>query len=187
MRIRVDPRGMARLGGTLTYEDLEPLPRHKRDLSPSVRRARAYRYRHVDRRPIQRCRGAPRRRPARPTTAGWWPRIATTSDEEVQELMHPQVMLAWLLNGEPIPPETRGAPPARHAVPLRCPVAQGDHRDPLRLAGPALRAPSPPGLDLVRPGQRAGARSEASDGIGERSRSGCPQGACHRRRAISRR
>ena len=116
MRIRVDPRGMARLGGTLTYGDLEPLPRHSGTY-------------------LLQC-GVPE-----PTGIATWTGVRFSDvaellgvaphahycrlvasdryyvDEEVQELMHPQVMLAWLLNGEPIPPE-HGAP-LRLVMPFR--------------------------------------------------------------------
>ncbi len=116
MRIRVDPRGMARIGGTLTFEDLEGLPRH----------SGVY---------LLQC-GVPE-----PTGIAKWTGVRFSDvaellgvaphahycrfvasdryyvDEEVQELMHPQVMLAWLLNDEPIPPQ-HGAP-LRLVMPFR--------------------------------------------------------------------
>ena len=116
MQIKVDPRGMARLGGTLTYEDLEPLPRQSGVF-------------------LLQC-GVPE-----PTGISKWTGVRFSDfaemlgvaphahycrfvgsdryyiDEEVQELMHPQVLLAWLLNDEPIPPE-HGAP-MRLIMPFR--------------------------------------------------------------------
>jgi DMSO/TMAO reductase YedYZ molybdopterin-dependent catalytic subunit len=110
MKVRVDPRGMASRGGTLTFEDLEPLPRHSGVF-------------------LLQC-GVPE-----PTGIAKWTGVRFSDvaemlgvqphahycrfvgsdryyiDEEVAELMHPQVMLAWLLNDEPIPPE--------HGAPLR--------------------------------------------------------------------
>ncbi len=116
MRVKVDGRGTAKLGGTLAFPDLEKLPR----FSYVVR--------------LQ-C-GAPMPR----GTVKWsgvrfsdfakmvgaqsfanYGRLYGTDgyfiDEDMNTLMHPQVVLAWLLNDEPIPPQ-HGAP-LRLIVPFR--------------------------------------------------------------------
>jgi DMSO/TMAO reductase YedYZ molybdopterin-dependent catalytic subunit len=110
MGIRVDPRGFATRGGTLRYSDLEPLPR-------------------VSHTYLLQC-GTPNPRGIVKWTGvrfsdfadliGLIPeahycRLVASDrhyvDESVQTLRHPQVMLAWLMNDEPIPP--------RHGAPLR--------------------------------------------------------------------
>jgi DMSO/TMAO reductase YedYZ molybdopterin-dependent catalytic subunit len=107
---------MAARGGTLRFADLEALPRH----------SAVY---------LLQC-GAPT-----PTGIAKWTgvrfrdfanligllpnahygRFVATDryyvDEEVRTLLHPQVMLAWLMNDAPIPPE-HGAP-LRLIVPFR--------------------------------------------------------------------
>ena len=49
-------------------------------------------------------------------------------DEDMKTLMHPQVMLAWLLNDDPCRQST-ARPCACGSVPLRRAQPQGDHRD----------------------------------------------------------
>jgi len=116
MRIKVDARGHSRLSGTLTLPDLEKLPRHS----------------YVT---LLQC-GAPRPRGIVKWTgvrfsdfakmvgmqsfAAYGRMIATDGyylDEDMNTLMHPQVVLAWLLNDQPIPPQ-HGAP-LRLIVPFR--------------------------------------------------------------------
>lgn len=119
MSVQVDPRGMATLGGTMTFDDLEPLPRA----------SGVY---------LLQC-GVPT-----PTGIVKWTGVRFHDfaemlgvqphtlekgycrfvgsdryyvDEAVSTLMHPQVMLAWLMNDEPIPPE-HGAP-LRLIIPFR--------------------------------------------------------------------
>jgi len=78
-------------------------------------------------------------------------------DEDMATLMHPQVVLAWLLNDEPIPPQ-HGSP-LRLIIPFRYGARspQGDHRHPVHrhdlragealadLSGAAGEAPSSDG------------------------------------------
>lgn len=119
MRIKVDTRRLARLTGTLRFEDLEPLPRVSQTF-------------------LLQC-GAPEPRGIVKWTGvrfsdfvdmlglvegakenGYVRFVATDNhytDESVQELMSPQVMLAWMMNDAPIPPE-HGAP-LRLIVPFR--------------------------------------------------------------------
>jgi DMSO/TMAO reductase YedYZ molybdopterin-dependent catalytic subunit len=116
MRIKVDPRGTANLAGTLRFSDLEKLPRHSQIT-------------------LLQC-GAPK-----PTGIVKWTGVRFSDfakmlqaqdfaaygrfvssdgyviDEDIKTLMHPQVMLAWMINDRPIPPE-HGAP-LRLVVPFR--------------------------------------------------------------------
>ena len=110
IRIRVDTRGLARLAGTLRFSDLEQLP----SVSGTF---------------LLQC-GAPNPRGIVKWTGvrfndfadmlGLIPEahycrfVASDrfyADEPLTTLRHPQVMLAWLMNDEPIPP--------RHGAPLR--------------------------------------------------------------------
>ncbi|MEX2581678.1 MAG: molybdopterin-dependent oxidoreductase [Gemmatimonadota bacterium] len=116
MEVEVDPGGMARLGGTLTFDDLEPLP-------------------EVSQTTLLQC-GVPNPRGIVTWTGvrfrdfaemiGLQPhahycRVVGSDryyvDEDVETMLHPQVMLAWLMNGDPIPAE-HGAP-LRLLVPFR--------------------------------------------------------------------
>lgn len=116
LAIRLDSRGLARLRGTVRFSDLERLPR----LSMTT---------------LLQC-GAPQ-----PTGIVTWTGVRFNDfadmigvqppahycrlishdgyyiDEEMPTLRHPQVMLAWLMNGEPLPP-VNGAP-IRLVIPFR--------------------------------------------------------------------
>ena len=116
MAIKVDTRGLARLGGTLHFSDLEKLPQVSHTF-------------------LLQC-GAPR-----PTGVVKWTGVRFSdfadmlgivpgthyvrfvasdrfyTDEELETLRHPQVMLAWLMNDAPIAP-THGAP-LRLIIPFR--------------------------------------------------------------------
>jgi DMSO/TMAO reductase YedYZ molybdopterin-dependent catalytic subunit len=116
MKIKLDARGTAKLSGTLTFGDLEKLPRHS----------------YVT---LLQC-GAPTPRGIVKWTGvrfsdfaqamgvqsfAYYGRLVGSDayfiDEDMKTLMHPQVILAWLLNDEPIPPQ-HGAP-LRLIVPFR--------------------------------------------------------------------
>lgn len=116
MKIKVDARGTAKLSGTMTFADLEPLPRHSYVV-------------------LLQC-GAPNPRGVVKWTGvrfadfarmlGVQPfahycRIVASDkywiEEDMKTMMHPQVVLAWLLNDEPIPPK-HGAP-LRLIIPFR--------------------------------------------------------------------
>lgn len=116
MAIRVDTRGMARLAGTLRFSDLEQLP-------------------VVSHTFLLQC-GAPNPRGIVKWTGvrfsdfadmlGLIPEVHYCrfvasdrfyADEALTTLRHPQVMLAWMMNDEPIPPQ-HGAP-LRLIVPFR--------------------------------------------------------------------
>jgi DMSO/TMAO reductase YedYZ molybdopterin-dependent catalytic subunit len=110
MAIKVDTRGLAKMGGTLHFEDLEKLPR-------------------VSGTYLLQC-GAPNPRGIVKWTGvrfsdfadmlGLVPgthycRLVASdrfyADEAIATLRHPQVMLVWLMNDQPIP--------SRHGAPLR--------------------------------------------------------------------
>lgn len=116
MRIRVDPRGNARRGGTLRYQDLEPLPRISRVylLQCGVPNPRGIvKWTGVRFRDFAEMIGV--------QPYGHYCRVVGSDryyvDEPVEVLMRPQVMLAWLMNDEAIPPQ-HGAP-LRLIVPFR--------------------------------------------------------------------
>ena len=116
MKIKLDARGTAKLSGTLTFPDLEKLPRHS----------------YVT---LLQC-GAPTPRGIVKWTGVRFSDFANAVgmqsfasygrlvgsdgyfiDEDMATLMHPQVVLAWLLNDQPIPPQ-HGAP-LRLIIPFR--------------------------------------------------------------------
>ncbi len=116
LKVKVDARGTARRSGTLTFADLEPLPRRS----------------HVF---LLQC-GAPNPRGIIKWTGVRFSDVARMLgvqpfayycrfvgsdtywvEEDMKTLMHPQVMLAWMINDEPIPPE-HGAP-LRLVIPFR--------------------------------------------------------------------
>ena len=116
LRIRLDSRGLAKMSGTLKFSDLEALPRHSMVT-------------------LLQC-GAPQ-----PTGIVKWTGVRFSDfadmigvgepahycrlishdgyyiDEEMPTLRHPQVMLAWMMNDEPLPP-VNGAP-IRLVIPFR--------------------------------------------------------------------
>jgi DMSO/TMAO reductase YedYZ molybdopterin-dependent catalytic subunit len=116
MKVKLDARGTAKLSGTLTFGDLEKLPRHSQIT-------------------LLQC-GAPMPRGIVKWTGVRFSDFAQSIgvqsfaaygrfvgsdgyflDEDIKTLTHPQVMLAWLINDEPIPPQ-HGAP-LRLVVPFR--------------------------------------------------------------------
>jgi DMSO/TMAO reductase YedYZ molybdopterin-dependent catalytic subunit len=116
LEIKLDSRGLARMSGTVHFSDLEALPRHSMTT-------------------LLQC-GAPQ-----PTGTVKWTGVRYSDfadligvetpahycrlishdgyyiDEEMPTMRHPQVMLAWLMNDEPLPP-INGAP-IRLVIPFR--------------------------------------------------------------------
>lgn len=116
LKIRVDTRGLARMAGTLRFQDLERLPRVS----------------HIF---LLQC-GAPNPTGIvkwtgvrfndflnliQPVPGAHYARIIASDryyiDEPLSTLRHPQVLLAWMLNDQPLAPE-HGAP-IRLVVPFR--------------------------------------------------------------------
>jgi len=116
LQVRVDPRGMAERGGTLRWEDLESLPHHSAVYllqcgtpTPSgIAKWTGVRFRDF----AELIGLAPHTHYARFVGSDRY-----YVDEEVRTLLHPQVLLAWLMNDEPIDP-IHGAP-LRLVVPFR--------------------------------------------------------------------
>ena len=116
MKIKLDARGTARLSGTLTFPELEKLPRHS----------------YVT---LLQCGAATPRGIVKWTGvrfsdfakavgiqsfASYGRLIGSDGyfiDEDMSTLMHRQVVLAWLMNDQPIPPQ-HGAP-LRLIIPFR--------------------------------------------------------------------
>ncbi len=116
MEIRLDSRGLARLGGTLRFSDLEDLPRHSQTTllqcgvpePTGIVKWTGVRFSDFAEMigvqpPAHYCRVI--------SHDGYW------VDEGMPTMMHPQVMLAWLINDQPIPP-INGAP-LRLVIPFR--------------------------------------------------------------------
>src|ERR1700704_5962250 len=116
MKVKIDARGTAKLSGMLTFPDLEKLPRHSYVTllqcgAPTPRGI--VKWTGVRFSDFAKMVGAQ-------SFASYGRMIATDGyylDEDINTLMHPQVVLAWLLNDQPIPPQ-HGAP-LRLIVPFR--------------------------------------------------------------------
>jgi DMSO/TMAO reductase YedYZ molybdopterin-dependent catalytic subunit len=116
MKIKLDARGTARLSGTLTFADLEKLPRHSYVTllqcgAPMPRGI--VKWTGVRFSDFAQAMGA--------QSIAYYGRLVGSDgyfvDEDMKTLMQPQVILAWLLNDAPIPPQ-HGAP-LRLIVPFR--------------------------------------------------------------------
>ena len=119
MKIKLEPGAffwVAKLGGTLTFKDLEPLPRHSYVVllqcgTPNPRGI--VKWTGVRFRDFAEMIGLQ-------PNAHYCRFVGSDryfTDEEVKTLMHPQVVLAWLMNDAPIPPK-HGAP-LRLIIPFR--------------------------------------------------------------------
>jgi DMSO/TMAO reductase YedYZ molybdopterin-dependent catalytic subunit len=139
MAIRVDTRGLGRLGGTLRFSDLEQLPQVSHTF-------------------LMQC-GAPE-----PTGIVTWGGVRFADfartlglhegvhycrltavdghyvDEDMTTLHHPQVMLAWMMNGQPIAAD-HGAP-LRLVIPFRYGNRSLKSISSMLFATPALPAPA---------------------------------------------
>ena len=116
MKIKLDARGTARLSGTLTFGDIEKLPRHSYVTLLQCGAPTPHgivKWTGVRFSDFAQAVGA--------QSFAYYGRLVGSDayfiDEDMKTLMHPQVILAWLLNDEPIPPQ-HGAP-LRLIIPFR--------------------------------------------------------------------
>ena len=116
MKIKLDARGTAKLSGTLTFGDLEKLPRHSYVTLLQCGAPTPHgivKWTGVRFSDFAAAMGA--------QSFAYYGRLVGSDgyfiDEDMTTLMHPQVVLAWQLNDEPIPPQ-HGAP-LRLIVPFR--------------------------------------------------------------------
>jgi DMSO/TMAO reductase YedYZ molybdopterin-dependent catalytic subunit len=116
MKIKVDARGTANLSGTLSFSDLEKLPPHSQI---TLLQCGAANPKGIVKWTGVRFSDFAKSVGAQPF-ASYGRFVASDGyviDEDMKTLMHPQVMLAWMINDKPIPPEN-GAP-LRLVVPFR--------------------------------------------------------------------
>ena len=116
LKVKISAGGVAKRSGTLTFTDLEPLPRtsHVFLLQCGAANPRGVvKWTGVTFADVANMLGVlPSAAYCRFVAADrYW------SDEEVKTMMNPQVMLAWMLNNAPIPPK-HGAP-LRLIIPFR--------------------------------------------------------------------
>jgi DMSO/TMAO reductase YedYZ molybdopterin-dependent catalytic subunit len=116
MKVKVDGRGTTKLSGTLAFSDLEKLPRHTQITllqCGAVKPRGIVKWTGVRFSDLAQSLGA--------QSFAAYARFTGSDgyylDEDMATLMHPQVMLAWMANDKPLPPEN-GAP-MRLVVPFR--------------------------------------------------------------------
>jgi DMSO/TMAO reductase YedYZ molybdopterin-dependent catalytic subunit len=116
MKVKVDGRGTSTLSGTLSFSDLEKLPRHSQITllqCGAVKPHGIVKWTGVRFSDFAASVGA--------QSFANYARLTASDDyyldEDMKILMHPQVMLAWMANDKPLPPEN-GAP-MRLVVPFR--------------------------------------------------------------------
>ena len=116
MKVKVDARGTANLSGTLHAADLEKLPRHSQITllqCGAPKPTGIVKWTGVRFSDVAKMLGAQ-------NFAAYGRFVASdgyVTDEDMQTLMHPQAMLAWMMNDKPLPPE-HGAP-MRVVIPFR--------------------------------------------------------------------
>jgi DMSO/TMAO reductase YedYZ molybdopterin-dependent catalytic subunit len=116
MKVKVDGRGTSKLSGMLSFGDLEKLPRHSQITllqCGAVKPHGIVKWTGVRFSDFANSVGA--------QSFANYARLTASDDyyldEDMKILMHPQVMLAWMANDKPLPPEN-GAP-MRLVVPFR--------------------------------------------------------------------
>jgi DMSO/TMAO reductase YedYZ molybdopterin-dependent catalytic subunit len=116
MKVKVDGRGTSKLSGTLSFSDLEKLPRHSQITllqCGAVKPHGIVKWTGVRFSDFAASVGA--------QSFANYARVTASDDyyldEDMKTLMHPQVMLAWMANDAALPPQN-GAP-LRLVVPFR--------------------------------------------------------------------
>jgi DMSO/TMAO reductase YedYZ molybdopterin-dependent catalytic subunit len=116
LKIKVDARGMAKRTGTLTFADLEPLPRHSMVTllqCGNVNPHGIVKWTGVRFSDVANLLGI--------QPFGHYVRLVASDryyiDEDIDTMRHPQVLLAWMMNDQPLTPQ-HGAP-IRLVVPFR--------------------------------------------------------------------
>jgi DMSO/TMAO reductase YedYZ molybdopterin-dependent catalytic subunit len=110
LKIKVDARGMARRAGTLTFADLEPLPRRSYVTllqCGAVNPHGIVKWTGVRFSDVANLLGVQ-------PFAHYCRLVASDKywiDEDMKTMMHPQVMLAWMMNDQPLS--------AQHGAPIR--------------------------------------------------------------------
>ena len=116
LKIKVDARGMARRSGTMSFADLEPLPRHSYVTllqCGAVNPHGIVKWTGVRFSDVANLLGVQ-------PFAHYCRLVASDKywiDEDMKTMMHPQVMLVWMMNGAPLAPKY-GAP-LRLVMPFR--------------------------------------------------------------------
>jgi DMSO/TMAO reductase YedYZ molybdopterin-dependent catalytic subunit len=116
LKVKIDSRGAAKLSGTLTFSDLEKLPRSSMITMLQCGAPKPHgivKWTGVKFSDFAQSVGAQ-------SFANYVRFVGSDAyflDEDMKTLSHPQVMLAWLMNDQPIPPQN-GAP-LRLVVPFR--------------------------------------------------------------------
>jgi len=116
MKVKLDGRGTTKLSGTLTFGDLEKIAPHSQITLLQCGAPKPHgivKWTGVRFSDFAQSVGA--------QSFANYARLTASDgyylDEDMKTLMHPQVMLAWMANGQPLPPE-HGAP-MRLVVPFR--------------------------------------------------------------------
>ena len=116
MKVKVDGRGTSTLSGTLVFSDLERLPRHTQITLLQCGAPKPHgivKWTGVRFSDFAKSVGA--------QSFANYVRLTASDDyyldEDMKTMMHPQVMLAWMANDKPLPPDN-GAP-MRLVVPFR--------------------------------------------------------------------
>ena len=116
LKIKIDPRGLAKRSGTLTFADLEPLPRHSMVTllqCGAVNPHGVVKWTGVRFSDVANLLGI--------QPAAHYSRLVASDkywiDEDMKTMMHPQAMLVWMMNDQPLSPQ-HGAP-IRLVVPFR--------------------------------------------------------------------
>lgn len=142
LKVKVDTRGLAKLGGTLHFEDLAKLPlvSHTFLLQCGVKDPHGIvKWTGVRFSDFAKMLGiVPGVHYCRFVAAD-----KKYNDETMDTVMHPQVMLAWLMNDQPIPP-THGAP-LRLIIPFRYGNRNIKAITEISFATPGLPMPPLPG------------------------------------------